>query len=81
MFSHSDYNVLNENISIISVLTAIGMSKYIEKFLAEEIDLVAFSVLNRVDLNKLNIAEGDQKTMLEAIDVYADMFNGSAGSA
>lgn len=64
-------SVLNNNLNIESVLKDIGMQKYIEKFLLEEIDLFVFLHLLPQDLYELNIDEKDHETILQAIQVYA----------
>lgn len=64
-------SVLNNNLNIESVLKDIGMQKYIEKFLLEEIDLFVFVHLLPQDLYELNIDEKDHETILQAIQVYA----------
>lgn len=43
-------NMMNERLDIVSVLTEIGMTKYIPKFIHEEIDVLAFSLLDADDL-------------------------------
>lgn len=70
----SDTNILNERFDIDSLLAEIGMSKYIGKFMQEEIDLFAFFLLDEKDLNEMRIPENDQRTILEAIKTYADIF-------
>lgn len=67
----SDNSILNNNLSIESVLKDIGMKKYIEKFQLEEIDLFVFFHLQPEDLFELNIDEKDHETLLQAIKVYA----------
>lgn len=71
----ADYNVLNERMDIASMLTEIGMSKYLGKFIQEEIDLFAFFLLNVQDLMELNIPKDDQRIILEAVKVYSEVFN------
>lgn len=68
-------SVLNNDLSIESVLKDIGMQKYIEKFLLEEIDLFVFFHLEPKDLYTLNIAEEDHETILQAIQMYDIWFD------
>lgn len=64
-------SILNNDLSIESVLKDIGMEKYIEKFHLEEIDLFVFSHLEPEDLFELHIDEKDHEILLQAIKVYA----------
>lgn len=67
-------SILNNDLSIESVLKDIGMEKYIEKFHLEEIDLFVFSHLEPEDLFELHIDEKDHEILLQAIKVYAIWF-------
>lgn len=70
----SDCNVLNERFDVDSLLANIGMSKYIGRFMQEEIDLFAFFLLNEKDLDEMEIPENDKRIILEAIKSYAEIF-------
>lgn len=66
-------SILNNNLTIESVLKEIGLQKYIEKFQLEEVDLFVFFQLNPEDLYKLEIDEGDHKIILQTIEFYENM--------
>lgn len=64
-------SILNNNLSVETILKEIGMAKYIEKFQLEEIDLFVFFNLEPEDMFTLNIDEADHGILLQAIKTYA----------
>lgn len=64
-------SILNNNLTVETILKEIGMDKYIEKFQLEEIDLFVFFNLDPADLHELNIDEADRGILLQAIKTYA----------
>ena len=55
-----------------SLLTCLGLEKYLDTFVAHSIDLVAFMSLTEGDLKRLGVSLlGPRKKMLSAIEKYS----------
>lgn len=68
-------DILNHTTEIRSILTEINMTKYIERFVENEIDIIAFCLLEIDDLHELEIDEGDVIPMLDAVKLYSELFD------
>lgn len=66
---------INERMDVVNILTHIGLDKYIGKFMQEQIDILAFSLLDAGDLTEMNIPEDDQRIILDAIKLYDSLNN------
>lgn len=71
-------NILNHTTEIRSILTEINMTKYIDLFEENEIDIIAFCLLEIDDIHELNIDEADVIPMLNAVQLYSEIFGISA---
>lgn len=67
-------NIMNETLNVELILRDIGLVKYCEKFVREEIDMFVFSMLTESDLIELNIESEDRKTILKAVELYSDCY-------
>lgn len=70
-----DYSILNHNIDVHTILKDLNMEHYIELFAREEIDLMVFCLLTVDDLRELDIANEDVEPLMNAVTLYADVFN------
>lgn len=68
-------SVLNHHIDIVAILEDLKMDRYIDLFRREEIDLLAFCLLEREDLLEINIPEEDIEPLMQAIVVHSDLLN------
>lgn len=67
-------NIMNETLNVELILRDIGLVKYCEKFVREEIDMFVFSMLTESDLVELNIDGEDRETILKAVELYSDCY-------
>lgn len=74
-FELEDKSILDHNINVETILKDLEMEQYIETFVREEIDLIAFCLLNINDLHDLKIAAEDVDAIMNAIALYADVLN------
>lgn len=51
------------------------MTKYIDRFMENEIDIIAFCLLEIDDLHELEIDEADVIPMLDAVKLYSELFD------
>lgn len=68
-------SVLNHHIDIVAILEDLKMDRYIDLFRREEIDLLAFCLLEREDLLEIKIPEEDIEPLMQAIVVHSDLLN------
>lgn len=63
-----------EDMNVKATLIDMQLGQYADKFEAEQMCLLEFAMLSEADLIGLGVADGDRQKMMQAIEIYANIF-------